>query len=177
MVAPTGADDKLLHEREVRYLAGRRDLPEIPGLHLRQDSVGPPDFPGLTTTTWVTATATITGIIVTPFPGATGQAGNGNGNGNGGGEIGPLATVTNTVTTTTITIPPLLPAMNSEVALGTHEVSDAVASLSEANRTAAPSRPWMVTTSRTVERGRPSFAGLILWAVAVLALDLFINVF
>ncbi|KAK6206130.1 hypothetical protein LQW54_007850 [Pestalotiopsis sp. IQ-011] len=72
-----------LDGREVEYLEGR-ELPEVPGLQLRQDSAGPD-----TVTAWATATITITittnGIplpvtTVTPFPApfpdASGQAGN-----------------------------------------------------------------------------------------------------
>lgn len=65
-----------LDNREVEYLAGR-ELPEVPGIQLRQNSVD-----GNTVTVWGTVTVTTTATaplpvtIVTPFPKAVGQAGN-----------------------------------------------------------------------------------------------------
>lgn len=65
-----------LDSREIEYLAGR-DLPEVPGLQLRQNSAD-----GFTYPAWATATVTVTTTaplpvsVVTPFPGASGQAGN-----------------------------------------------------------------------------------------------------
>lgn len=76
---PTVADK--LESRELEYLAGR-ELPEIPGLQLRQESAG-----GYTYTTWATTTVTIITTaplpvtVVTPFPNANQQAGNIPGNG------------------------------------------------------------------------------------------------
>ncbi|KAI1499973.1 hypothetical protein F5X99DRAFT_430051 [Biscogniauxia marginata] len=40
MVAPGTVDHELLRAREADYLAGRQTLPEVPGLQLRQESVG-----------------------------------------------------------------------------------------------------------------------------------------
>jgi hypothetical protein len=172
MVAPAGVGSELLQAREVEYLAGRK-VPDVPGLHLRQDSAGPV---GLTTTTWVTATATVTGgvLSVTPFPGATGQAGNGNGDGNGGGGLGIVATETDTIMTTTTVPAPVLPTA-APIGLGDLNGDDGITSLMEMNQTEAPSRPWMVTRSTTVQRHRPSFIGFMLWATAILALDIYIN--
>jgi hypothetical protein len=67
-----------LDTREVEYLEGR-ELPDVPGLHLRQNSVG-----GYTFTTWATATVTVTistnvplpVTVVTPMPVMSGQVRN-----------------------------------------------------------------------------------------------------
>jgi hypothetical protein len=76
-----------LDSREIEYLAGR-ELPEVPGLQLRQDSAD-----GNTITAWATATVTVTlttngplpVTMVTPFtlpsPGPGGQAGDPQGQG------------------------------------------------------------------------------------------------
>ncbi|ETS84263.1 hypothetical protein PFICI_02288 [Pestalotiopsis fici W106-1] len=72
-----------LDGREVEYLEGR-ELPEVPGLQLRQDSAGPNTVTAWATTT-ITMTITTNGVPMpvttvtpfpAPFPGASGQAGN-----------------------------------------------------------------------------------------------------
>ncbi|KAI0125073.1 hypothetical protein BJ170DRAFT_685943 [Xylariales sp. AK1849] len=182
MSGTTQVDMEFLHAREVEYLAGR-ELPEVPGLELRQDSAGGQGF-GWTTTTWVTEIATVTtgGLIVTvvtPFTAPTGQSGGDDGNAGGGGglgPIGPIATVTNTILATTTVGGGAFAPSSSIPNLGSQNAGPiAVTSFQNLNNTATPTRPWMVTASETVERHRPSFVGLLLWAAAMLALDIYFN--
>lgn len=115
-----------LDNREVEYLAGR-ELPEVPGLQLRQNSVD-----GNTVTIWGTVTVTTTATaplpvtIVTPFPKASAQAGQGQGS-----------------------VTPFFDANNTQ---------------------ATPTRPWMVTTSKT-GRHQPSYLGLFVSVIGMLVLD------
>ncbi|KAI1879997.1 hypothetical protein JX265_001618 [Neoarthrinium moseri] len=183
MEASNSADPELLRAREVEYLAGR-ELPEVPGLQLRQDSAGGQGFgPTTTTTAWVTTTGTVTAagntspMGVTPFPGASGQAGNTPGNGNGG--VGPILTITNLVTvTTTVNSGGLLPAFSMPELGSSHDAGGGpiiTPFVGPNASSAAPTRPWMVTASETAERHRPSYVGLMLWASAMLALDIYVN--
>jgi hypothetical protein len=178
LAAATEVDESLLHAREVEYLAGR-ELPQIPGLQLRQESAGGQGF-GPTATVWVTMTTTVTagGLVVTPFAGGN-NAGTSNA---GGGQIGPgpglTVTLTTTVTVTTTLAGNSLPQV-SLADVGSHDSNvggGPITSYLDANHTAAPTRPWLVTVSETSERQRPSRVGLILWAATVLALDLYVNV-
>lgn len=69
---------KELDSREIEYLAGR-EVPELPGLALRQNSVGAGTvtvFGTATITVTTTATAPLPVSVVTPFPRASGQASN-----------------------------------------------------------------------------------------------------
>ncbi|KAI2610432.1 hypothetical protein GGR54DRAFT_643465 [Hypoxylon sp. NC1633] len=78
MVAPGIVNDELLRSREEDYLAGR-EVAEVPGLHLRQESIA---GIGLTTTTTTTVTDFITvsysPVTYSPtpsaFPDTTGAA-------------------------------------------------------------------------------------------------------
>lgn len=174
MTAAMEADQSLLHAREVEYLAGR-ELPEVPGLQLRQESAGGQGF-GFTTTVWVTTTVTVTtgALGVTPF--ITGGSAPTN-NPNAGG-IGPGFTVTLTVTVTAILPGNSLPQI-SLANFGSHDANiggGPITSYPVVNGTATPTRPWLVTTSETRERRRPSRIGLLLCAAAMLVLDLYVNV-
>ncbi|KAI1632343.1 hypothetical protein F4809DRAFT_656566 [Biscogniauxia mediterranea] len=150
MVAPGSAVDReLLRAREAAYLSGREPLPEVPGLQLRQESVGgagPGPGPAVVATTTVTV---LVPVPPTPSPeqdqdpNASARAGA------GAGAITPFAGPTPTPTPT--------------------EAPAAAA-------TSSLDRPWMIT--RSVAARPPaasSFAGLVLWLGVVLVQDYWIN--
>ncbi|KAI3330620.1 hypothetical protein F4824DRAFT_331632 [Ustulina deusta] len=110
MVAPGFINEDLLRVREADYLAGHQ-LPEIPGIQLRQESV-----PVVTVTTTFTDRLTLT-ITLSPTP------------------------------TPFLTSSPESSSIN---------------------------RPWVITQSDSSRVGA-SFSGLVLWIVAVLLQDYWIN--
>ncbi|KAI5922292.1 hypothetical protein F4810DRAFT_290890 [Camillea tinctor] len=82
MVAPAGADPELLRLREADYLAGKDTLADVPGLELRQESIGG----GYTVTT------TVTQLVPVPPPAPTPTPEPDQGGGAGGQGVGPVVT-------------------------------------------------------------------------------------
>ncbi|KAI0019095.1 hypothetical protein F4780DRAFT_780799 [Xylariomycetidae sp. FL0641] len=157
MAAPGTDDASLLAEREADYLAGR-SVAEIPGLQLRQDSVGP-----------AVVTTTVTEM------------------GNAGAGPAALTTLTATVWNTVTysgaaTVPVTMSDATSATAAAQQLTptpffdSSARAPVPLASTTSAD-RPWVITRSAAGRSrgGRASFSGLVLWFVFVLFQDYWLN--
>ncbi|KAH8661896.1 hypothetical protein BX600DRAFT_305056 [Xylariales sp. PMI_506] len=186
MATSSSANIELLNTRELEYLAGR-DLPDIPGLHLRQDSVGV-EGSSVTSTAWITITATFTeslafpnSIGITPIPGSTDQAENSLFISDGHGYKLPeifdnTVTDTITITTTVLGATDTFSSPYSTLEIESNDDgSSASTSMLGINSTISPSKPWLVTTNRTSKRFSPSFAGILLAGAAMLTLDIYIN--